>query len=386
MMKDFIFRIPTKVVFGAGSIRKVGEECKKLGATKAFVVTGKTFTGRSPYFQIVVDSLKDKGIEVVAYSEVEADPSVETVDYGAEMLRKEGCDLVIGFGGGSPMDAAKSIAMLQTNEGSIRDYIHKKRKVMNPTLPIVAIPTTAGTGSEVTAAAVTTDRQTNEKIGISSDYMMPKLAIVDPEIHLEMPPSVTAATGMDALTHAIEGYVSLNAEPISDALCLHSIKMIGKHLRKAVADGKNIEARSGMVLASLIAGLGFTNVGLGAVHAVSHPIGAHFNIPHGVANGLMLPYVMEYNLMADFEKFKDIAEALGKNTSGLSLRDAAYLAVEAVAELSVDVGIPQTLGEIGIREENLPILVEHSMISRSLPSNPRRLKKEEVERIFQAAL
>lgn len=386
LMMDFVFRTPTRVIFGRGVVEKVGEECRKLGGTKAFLVTGRTATKNSPYFAKIMDSLQSAGLKVIVYSEVESDPSVETVDRGAEIFRKEGCDIAIGFGGGSPMDAAKAIAGLQANPGSMAEFIRGQKRMTNPTFPIVCIPTTAGTASEVTAAAVTTDLKTKEKIGISSDHIMPRVALVDPELHLSMPPNVTAATGMDALTHAIEGYVSLNAEPISDALCLHAIRLIGANLRKAVANGSDIEARSNMVLGSLIAGLGFTNVGLGAVHAVAHPLGGHFGIPHGVANGLMLPYVMEYNLMANFAKFKEIAEALGKNTAGLSLRDAAYLSVEAVRELNRDVGIPNTLGELGVTEEHLPILVEHSMTSRSLPTNPRKLSAEDIRKIFVRAL
>jgi alcohol dehydrogenase class IV len=381
-VKDFVFRMPTRVVFGVGAAAKVGEECKKFKAEKAFLVTGRTATRKAAFFTTVVESLKAANIEVEVYSEVEADPSIETIDAGVEALRRSGADIVIALGGGSPIDASKALTILQTNEGSVRDYIYGKKQITNPTLPLIVIPTTAGTGSEVTAASVVTDKQGKAKLGFSHDYMMPKLAIIDPETHVGMPPSTTAATGIDALTHALEAYVSLNAEPISDALCLHSIKLIGKYLRRAVANGNDIEARSNMVLASLIAGAGFTNAGLGAVHGIAHSLGARYHIAHGVANGLILPYVMECNLIGNLEKFKDIAEALGEKTEGLTLREAAELAVDAVVQLKEDIGIPHTLKEVGVDKKDFPEIIHDTMGYRLLAINPRKLSERDVEKIL----
>lgn len=385
-MKDFIFRLPTRVLFGEGSIEKIGEESKRFGGKKAFLVTGKTSTKNSPYFQVALASLEKAGFEIKVYSEVEADPSIETVDEGARQINEWEADIVIAFGGGSPMDAAKSMAILQTNEGSIADYIRKVKTIQRPGLPVVCIPTTAGTGSEVTAGAVTTDKKAKEKIGLTHDYLFPKLAIIDPQIHESMPPSVTAATGLDALTHAIEAYVATSAHPISDALCLYAIRMIGENLRRAVANGKDLEARGKMALASLIAGAGFANVGLGAVHGIAHPIGAQFGISHGVANALMLPYVMEYNLIGELSKFKEIAVALGEDVQGLTLRDAAKKSVEAVVKLKEDLGVPHTLKEVGIGKEAIPAIIKDAITYRLLPNNPRKPTETDFEMILKKAL
>lgn len=385
-MESFAFRMPTRVVFGAGAILDIAAVLKEWEAAKAFIVTGKTSTKNSPHLACLMQSLGHAGICTQLYAEIEADPSIETVDRGAAALREFAPDVVIAFGGGSPMDAAKSMAMLSGNPGSISDYIRVKKTIAKPGIPVVAVPTTAGTGSEVTAAAVTTDTKTREKIGLSHDFMMPKLAVIDPELHVSMPPAVTAATGIDALTHAIEGYVAVRSEPISDALCLHAIKLIAANLRRAVAYGKDIEARSQMALASLIAGMGFTNAGLGAVHGIAHPLGGQFGIAHGVANGIMLPYVMEYCLMANYGKFRDIAVALGQDVSGLSLRTAACRAVEAVRELEADIGIAQTLTAVGIGHDNIASIVKGAISYRQLPNSPRQLAEADLTAIVAKAL
>ncbi|EGO64132.1 iron-containing alcohol dehydrogenase [Acetonema longum] len=385
-MNHFLFRLPTRVMFGQGALGSIAVECVTWGVKKAFLVTGRTSTKGSPHLAALIESLEQAGITVRLFAEVEADPSVETVDRGAALIKEFGADTVFAFGGGSPMDAAKSMSMLQGNPGSISDYIRGRKTISRPGLPLICIPTTAGTGSEVTAAAVTTDTKTREKIGLSHDYMMPKLAVIDPELHVSMPPGVTAATGIDALTHAIEAYVATQAEPITDALCLHAIRLIGSHLRRAVACGKDIEARSQMAAASLIAGAGFTNAGLGAVHGIAHPVGAQFGVPHGVANGIMLPYVMEYCLMADYAKFRDIAVAMGQDVTGLSLRDAAYLAVSAVRDLETDIGIPQTLAEAGVPQDKAEDIVKDAANYRLLPNSPRQLTIADLRTIVQRAM
>lgn len=283
------------------------------------------------------------------------------------------------------MDAAKSMAMLQSNEGSIKQYIFGEKKIAKPGLPVICIPTTAGTGSEVTAAAVTTDRISQQKIGLSHDYMMPKLALVDPRLHVTMPPRVTASTGMDALTHAIEAFVATGAEPISDALCLEAIRLIGKYLRRAVAVGEDMEVRGQMALASLIAGGGFTNAGLGAVHGLAHPVGARYGVAHGLANAVLLPYVMEYCLMADYDKFGRIAEALGENMIGLTVREKAQAAVAAVRSLNDDIGIPRTLKEVGVQPEAIDAIAQDGATYRLLPNSPRRLDKNDLLQILTEA-
>ncbi|VBB05745.1 alcohol dehydrogenase iron-type [Lucifera butyrica] len=385
-MKDFVFNMPTKVVFAVGAVNGIGQECRALGGTKAFLVTGRTATRNSPYLGQIEKSLQEAGVAVQIYAEIEADPSVGTIDRGAAVLKSAGADIVIAFGGGSPIDAAKAMAMLQKNEGSILDYMRGRRQTANAGLPLICIPTTAGSGSEVTAAAVVTDRGSKEKIGISHGSMTPKVAIVDPVLHVSMPPAVTASTGIDALTHAIEAYTAVQANPLSDAACLQAIRLIGKYLRRAVANGKDMEARGNMALASLLAGIGFNHAGLGAVHGIAHPIGAQFGVAHGVGNGIMLPYVMEYCAMADYTKFGDIAAALGENISGMSGRDAAQQAVSAVRALKQDIGIPETLAAAGVPPTAVDAIVRDAITYRRLPNSPRQLTGEDLTVIVERAL
>lgn len=385
-MADFVFRMLTRVMYGRGAVNRLGEECRKLGAAKVLLVADSYMVRNSPAFPLVEKVLKDAGMTVKVFADIEADPSVETVDKGAALMREWQGDMVVALGGGSPMDAAKSICMLRTNPGSIREYMRKERTIATAAIPLICIPTTAGTGSEVTAGAVTTDKQAGEKIGVSHDSMMARLAIIDPELHASMPPALTASTGLDALCHAIEAYISTEAEPISDALCLHAIRLIGENLRKAVANGRDIETRGKMALASLVAGAAFTNVGLGAVHAIAHCLGAMYKVPHGVANAMLLPYVMEFNVMADMAKFREIAIALGENTAGLSLQEAAAKAVEAVRRLNRDVGVPRTLKEVGVTAGDFPTIVENSITYRLLPCNPRTVSEKDIGNILQNAM
>ncbi len=385
-MQNFIFRLQTKVIFGSGAVKNIGQICKELGASKIFLVTGKTATKKSPYIPQLVAALEAVGLQVLLYSEIEADPSIETVDHGAQILKEFGADAVIAFGGGSPMDAAKSMAMLSANDGSIADYIRGRKTIVNRSLPLICIPTTAGTGSEVTSAAVTSDKKTREKIGLSHDYMMPVLAIIDPELHISMPQAVTAATGIDALTHAIEAYISLKSTPISDALALHSIKLIGENLRRSYANGNDLETRSNMAIASLIAGGAFANAGLGAVHGIAHPVGAQFGVAHGVANGILLPHVLEYCLMADYTKFKNIAIAIGEDVAGMVEKDAAKQAITAIRNLNEDIGIPETLHEVGVPGSAIDDIVKDAASYRLLPNSPRQLTAKDLRIILERAL
>lgn len=384
-MSEFTFRMFTKVLYGPGMIAKAGEACKELGATRVFLFTGSHVV-QTPAFAAVEASLSRAGLAVEVFAGVEADPSIETVDSAAGRMKEFRADLAVAIGGGSPMDAAKSSCLLQTNGGSIGDYLRKRRAIVHDALPLVCIPTTAGTGSEVTAAAVTTDRVAREKIGLNHDSIMPKLAIIDPEIHASMPPALTAATGLDALCHAIEAYVSRQAEPFSDAFCLQAIRLIGQNLGKAFADGQDLAARGNMALASAIAGVAFANAGLGVVHAVAHCLGAMYHIPHGVANALILPYAMEFNLPANLPKFKEIAIALGESVAGLSLREAAARSVQAVKQLKEDVGLPATLREAGVEEKDFPAIVANSLTFRLLPANPRTVAAKDIEYILKKAM
>lgn len=385
-MQEFLFRMPTRVMFGEGVVGKAGEICTGLGAQKAFVITGRGPTKDSPYLAAMLRSLENAGVSAQLFSEVEADPSVATVERGAELMRQASVDVVIAFGGGSPIDAAKAMSILQTNEGKAIEYLLAKRTVQKPGIPLIAIPTTAGTGSEVTASSVMTDTENQRKVGFSHDFMMPRYAIMDPLLHVSMPPATTAATGLDALTHAIEAYVGLKAQPISDACCIHAIKLVGQHLRTAVRDGNNVEARSQMALASLLAGAGFANAGLGAVHGIAHAVGAQFGTAHGLANGIILPYVMEYCLASNLAKFRDIAIALGEPVGHSSLEAGAAKSVEAVVKLKKDVGIPTSLSEVGVTEKAMFPIVKDAATFRLLPNSPRKLAEADLENIVRRAL
>jgi alcohol dehydrogenase class IV len=385
-MNDFMFRMPTKVMFGVGMLKKVPDLCKEQGYSRIFIVTGSTSTRKSPHLQELLAAMAGLSMTTQVFSDVEADPSIETVDKGAMAMREFGADAVVAFGGGSPMDAAKSMSLVSANGGSIAEYMRAKKTFAKRGVPLICVPTTAGTGSEVTASAVTTDKVTKEKIGIGHDFQMPAYAIIDPLVQASMPPSVTAATGMDALTHAIEAYVALKANPISDGLALTAIRLIAENLRVACANGENVEARSNMALASLIAGVSFTNAGLGAVHGIAHPVGAQFGISHGLANGIILPYVMEYCLMANYPKFREIAIAMGEDVAGLTIRDAASYAVGAVEELKQDVGIPVALEEVGVPAEALESIVKDAVTFRLLPNSPRRLNADDLRIIVSQAL
>ena len=385
-MNPFAFFLASKIIYGEGESDKLAELCQQHGFKKLFIVTGRTATKNSPYFQTALQRLQASGVQIKILADVEADPCVETIDQGAAALKEFQADAVLAFGGGSPMDAAKAMNMLSVHGGSIREYIRGKKTITQRGLPLICIPTTAGTGSEVTAAAVTTDRQTQEKIGLSHEFMMPFLAIVDPLLHVSMPPEVTAATGIDALTHAIEAFLSRKANPLTDALALQAIKMIGNSLRPAYHNGHDLEIRSQMALASLIAGAAFTHAGLGAVHGIAHPVGAQFGVSHGQANGIILPYVLDYYQQAGCPKLKDIAAALGENIQELSAAAAEQRAVAAIHALKKDLAVPDTLSAVGIEANSLESIAGGAATYRSLPNSPRNLAIEDLRIIIAAAI
>ena len=384
-MKDFQFRMPARIKFGVGISKGTADLCMELGAKKAFVLTDPNIV-KTNILEPVKESFENAGLLYEIYSDIIPDPDIETVDRTAEVLRKSGADLVVAVGGGSPIDTAKSICMLQTNEGSVRDYLFGGTKtVVNPCMPLVCIPTTAGSGSEMTAAAVITDNQNRIKLSVTHDYLVPKVALIDPSIQLGMPGFITATTGLDALTHAIEAYVSLNAGPVSDAMAMQAIKMIGKYLRAAVANGSDMEARSNMAVASSIASVAFMNGGLGVVHGIAQSMGGVAHVAHGVANALILPYAMERNVVGNLDKFKEIAVALGENVDGLTLREAADKAPAAVFRLAQDVRVPLKLKEVGVTKEDFPEIIKGTMAYRLLAVNPCRLQENDILGILENA-
>ena len=385
-MKDFIFKMPAKVRFGEGIHKQLGTILKdEMGFSKVFVATDKGIVATG-IIDKVKEGLDKGGIAYEIYDELIPDPTIEVVDEAADVLRQSGADVVLAVGGGSPIDTAKAMCMLQTHEGSVRDYLFGgSKQVTRETMPLVCIPTTAGTGSEMTAASVITNNQDKTKVSVTHENLIPRMAFIDPELQMGMPPFITATTGMDALTHAIESYVSLNAEPISDAMGIAAIRMISENIRLATADGSNKVARTNMAIASTIAGVAFMNGGLGVVHGIAQTIGAVAHVAHGVANSLLLPYCMERNVVGNLSKFRNIAIAMGENIDGLSEREAAQAAVDAVFQLAKDLKVPMKLKEVGVTREMFPEIIEGTMEYRLLGVNPCKLKPSDIEEILENA-
>lgn len=385
-MKDFIFKMPAKVRFGEGIHKQLGTILKdEMGFSKVFVATDKGIVATG-IIDKVKEGLDKGGIAYEIYDELIPDPTIEVVDEAADVLRQSGADVVLAVGGGSPIDTAKAMCMLQTHEGSVRDYLFGgSKQVTRETMPLVCIPTTAGTGSEMTAASVITNNQDKTKVSVTHENLIPRMAFIDPELQMGMPPFITATTGMDALTHAIESYVSLNAEPISDAMGIAAIRMISENIRLATADGSNKVARTNMAIASTIAGVAFMNGGLGVVHGIAQTIGAVAHVAHGVANSLLLPYCMERNVVGNLSKFRNIAIAMGENIDGLSEREAAQAAVDAVFQLAEDLKVPMKLKDVGVTREMFPEIIEGTMEYRLLGVNPCKLKPSDIEEILESA-
>ncbi|MFD2831180.1 iron-containing alcohol dehydrogenase [Corticicoccus populi] len=378
------FRTAHNIISGIGSIAQIEVETQKLKAQRAVIITDKIIL-QTGLVDKVSAPLKNAGVHVDIIDEVVPEPPFENIESIYEEIKKKAYDLFIGIGGGSALDVTKVLAVMPKNEGDIREYVGIDQ-IPNPGVNTILIPTTSGTGSEVTFNAIFTDKRDNVKKGIVSPYLLPNIAIVDPMMTLTAPPSVTAATGLDALVHAIESYTAINANELTDGIARHAVQLISKSLRQAVFNGNNIPAREDMSMGSLMAGISLANAGVGAVHALAYPLGGQFHIPHGVANALLLPYVMEYNKLSNLEKFAQIAEDMGENIDGLSLREAADRAVKAMSDLSKDIGIPSTLKDVGVKQEDLSLLAEEaSKVDRLLNNNPRKLKKEEIETIYQNA-
>lgn len=370
------------IIFGNGSVVRVGEETKRLGAKKVVVTTDEGLV-KAGICQLVVDSLKKSGVEVAIYDKCEADPSVETVDAIVELARK--ADLIIGVGGGSSIDPAKAAAIVVANGGGIKDY-QGCDKFSKPPMPVIAIPTAAGTGAEATPFAVITDKERKWKMPIGGAANMASLVIGDPELTRTLPPHITAATGMDALTHAIEGYTSLCTEPISDALLAQAIKLIAHSLRRAVYKGEyDKDARYDMMLGSILAAMGFTNAALGIAHCMAHPMGAMFHVPHGVGNAICLPVVMEFNLGACPERFADIAGFFGRDTRALSVMEAGRVGVDCVFELLDDLPIaPLSKWDVG--EADIDVLAGEAMKGGDRPNNPRDTTIEDFKALYRKCL
>lgn len=382
-MNHFQFFFPTLLKSGNGLARKAGELLKPYLREKLLVITDEGLI-KSGVIEGFFQSLTDAQIPFEVFSGVEPNPSTEVLDQAVAFLRASGCDAVIGVGGGSSIDTAKGVAAMATNPGNILDYEGYDR-LPNAPLPIFAIPTTSGTGSECTASTVFTNKQTLFKTVIVSPRLFPKLAILDAELTWKLPAAITAATGMDALTHAIESFVSRQANPISQALAIQAIRLIGANLRKAYFVGSDAEARENMLLGSFLAGVAFSQSKLGNVHAISHTFGGVFNIPHGIANATLLPYVIGFNLPACPELFREIAIALEQDVTGLDDLAAARKVVDFIVELNAALGIPDNIKELGVNLDLLPRMVSDSMRSGNVLVNPRLTTAADVETIITQA-
>ncbi len=383
MLVAYQFQTPTKIISGIGSTAEIIKELNDLHAKKVLLITDPGLV-QAGVAQQVVEMLKQAAVEVEIFDAVEPDPSIQVATKAAEMAKNVKANVLIALGGGSAIDTAKSAALLVTNGGYLKDYAGVN-KVVKPILPLIAVPTTAGTGSEVTIFAVMSDPDKQEKFTISSALIAPAVAVLDPLLTLKLPPSVTAFTGMDALTHAIEAFTSSIAQPPTDALALSAIKLVLKHLPVAVGRGDNIKARDGMLQASLLAGIAFNNAFLGLAHAIASPLGGHFHVPHGLANAVMLPYVMEYNLPTAVRRYAEIGCALGLQAVGDTPRAVAEKTVAAITQLARDINIPEKLSNIGAKEELLPLVARDALKSIQLKFNVRNASEKEILALLQKA-
>ncbi|WP_235867378.1 iron-containing alcohol dehydrogenase [Priestia abyssalis] len=381
MIWDFNFNIPTSIEFGSGKVENIGERAKELGGTKVLLITDKGLA-QTGILQKVTDSLDQEGVNYMVFDEITPNPKDVDCQRAYEQFKDEEIDLLIGLGGGSSMDTAKAIGTLLTHEGELRER-YGVNLLEREITPLICIPTTSGTGSEVTTGSVITDTVTKQKEAILDIRLAPKLAILDPELTLTLPKSITAATGMDALTHAIEAYTSNIAEPISDALSLYSIELIGKYLPAAVENGNDLEARRNMLIASLIAGMAFNHADLGAVHAMAEPLGGLYDTPHGVANSIFLPHVFEFNIPSNLEKHAIVAEKLGVNKEGKTKEEIAYEGVVLLKELARKIGIPDFQDLNNVNPKDFPFLAEGAAVHLCTQTNSRKVTREDYLALFQ---
>ena len=372
--------------FGPGAREVLPKEIARLGLHKAFVVTDKDLI-KYGVADKVLSVLKSAGIPYEIFSEIKQNPTVFNVKTGVKAFAESGADFILAIGGGSSIDSAKAVGII-TNNPEFSDVVSLEgvADTKKKSVPIIALPTTAGTAAEVTINYVITDEANEKKMVCVDPNDIPAIAIVDAELMYTLPKSLTASTGLDALTHAIEGLITKGAWEMSDMFEIKAIEMIARYLETAVNEPTNAEARNGMAVAQYIAGMAFSNVGLGVVHGMAHPLGAIFDIPHGVANALLLPVIMEFNAPAALDKYVDIAKAMNVYTSGMSREEAAHAAVEAVKSLAIRVGIPQHLSELGIKEEDLERLSEAAFADVCTPGNPREVSKEIILELYRKVL
>ncbi len=371
----FTLMYPARIIFGRGVIERLAEEILSLGK-RALLVTGCSAMRKSGVLDRVGAIMKSAGVEFSLFDGVESDPSLETVNEGIEFIQRERCDVVIGLGGGSVIDVAKAIASIVKQPGTVWEY-HRGKKIEKEGLPFIAVSTTAGTGAEITNNSVLMDREKLVKKSIRSPHMIAKVALVDPELTLSIPPRITAYTGMDAFVQALESYVTKTSNPVTDTLALQAIEVIFHNLPEAVQEGGNIEVREKMALGSLLSAMAFSNSGLGAVHGLAHPIGAHFGVPHGLACAVLLPHVVGFNLKVRYEKFSQIAEKIGvEKTENLPCIMKKFLQ---------RIGIPLNFRDYEITETDFSTIIAESR-SSSMSKNPRQVSDEDLREILRRVI
>lgn len=379
-----MFYIPSSNLMGPGCLSDAATVIASHGFKRALIVTDK-FLNQIGVVEKVTKLLEQSAVESVIFDETKPNPTVDNVTAGLAKLKQSQCDCVISLGGGSPHDCAKGIALLATNGGEIKDYegVDQSQK---PQLPLISVNTTAGTASEMTRFCIITDEKRHIKMAIVDKHVTPMMSVNDPELMLAKPASLTAATGMDALTHAIEAYVSTAATPITDAVAVKAIEMIQANLRQAVKHGDDITARDNMAYAQFMAGMAFNNASLGYVHAIAHQLGGFYDLPHGVCNAVLLPHVQRYNCEVAETRLADVASALGIDTREMDTKEAAAQAIEAICQLALDVSIPAGLAELGVKEEDFDVLAENALRDACGFTNPKQATHEDIVAILKAAM
>jgi alcohol dehydrogenase class IV len=385
MIQNFSFHTTPQLHFGQGSLERLPQELKQWNPHSILLVSdpGVLKAGITAKVETLI---VDAGYRVTIFSEVEPDPRIETAEACANAARSCKADVIIGVGGGSAMDIAKVAAVLAYS----KQHIHSMfgiEQVNAAGLALILVPTTAGTGSEVTHIAILSDEQEHLKKGIVSKFLFPRLAIVDPLLTLGVPAAVTAASGMDALLHAVEAFTSKNANDLSDTLARRAMRLISENLRDAYQNGQNLEARTGMLEGSMLAGMAFANAGVTAVHAFAYPIGAEFHIPHGVANSIMMGPVLTFNISGNPAKFAEVAECISEKIDGTSVQDRAELSVAIMKQLAHDIDIPKNLSSFGVRKEHIPNLADGVLkVTRLLANNPRAITRDDAIALYTEVL
>lgn len=381
-MSLFSFSVPQNITFGRGSLDRIPEAVSRMKASKAFIVSGPHLN-KAGLVNKIASKLKEAGIESESFTETEGNPSTDTVEKAAACFKESGADMIVAFGGGSPLDVAKAVAVIGSYGGKITDY-EGVGKVPGPVVPMLVIPTTAGTGSEVTSFSVITDHARDYKLTVGSTYLLPEAVILDPELIATVPEKTAAYCGVDAMVHALESYISLASSPFSDMCAQKALELLGKNIRAYVSDRSNADAAEGMLLGSLFAGIAFSHARLGDVHAMSHPVSAFFDVPHGLANAVLLPTVVEFNAVEDTGKYYEIYKRVAQIAVSRDVFTPSML-VNELRALNESLGIPRSLKKVGVDERKFEAMAEDAMKSGNIAINPRKTTKDDIIKLYRSS-